>query len=60
MRRNNSTPTPTTHAHTTREPWLRPSPLPTVGLDPAIWSRRVQQRALWQLMEAWHAGRRFH
>ena len=43
-----------------RTHWLAPVPLPAVGLDPAIWSRRVHQVELWRLIEAWNSGRRLH
>jgi hypothetical protein len=38
-----------------------PTPvMPTVGLDPALWSERVRQVAMWRLIEAWNAGQRLH
>jgi hypothetical protein len=40
--------------------WMPNQPLPPVGLDPAIWSQRVRQVALWRLLETWDSGRRLH
>jgi hypothetical protein len=40
--------------------WMPTPAVPPVGLDPAIWSERVRQVAIWQLIETWNAGRRLH
>lgn len=60
MRRNTTRPAPATQTRNERTNWLAPVPLPTVGLDPAVWSRRVRQVELWRLIEAWNSGRRLH
>jgi hypothetical protein len=60
MRRTTNPTTPAQPSRANRGSWLQPAALPAVGLDPAIWSRRVHQLELWRLMEAWHAGRRVH
>lgn len=60
MRRTQQDPSPSSALDRPRGSWLQPAALPTVGLDPRIWSQRIQQVALWRLIEAWHAGRRIH
>jgi hypothetical protein len=40
--------------------WMPTPVVPTVGLDPAIWSQRVRQIAVWRLIETWNAGQRLH
>ena len=40
--------------------WIPASKVPQVGLDPAVWSQRVHQVALWKLLDAWNTGRRLH
>jgi len=68
MRRNRLEPTTVVEPQLAEVTETRPAPrrwmpfntLPDVGLDPAIWSQRVHQVALWKLLEAWNAGRRLH
>jgi hypothetical protein len=40
--------------------WIPATAAPAVGLDPAIWSERVRQLAMWRLIETWNAGQRLH
>jgi hypothetical protein len=40
--------------------WIPTPVVPAVGLDPAVWSERVRQVAIWRLIETWHAGQRLH
>ena len=43
-----------------RASWIPKTPYPVIGIDPAIWSQRTQQVALWRLIESWNRGRRLH
>ena len=60
MRRTTPSPAPGAAADRAGQSWLSPTPVPTVGLDPHVWTCRVRQAALWRLIENWHAGRRPH
>lgn len=60
MRRTTPSPSPGPAADRAGQSWLKPTPMPRVGLDPRVWTNRVQQVALWRLIEAWHAGQRLH
>lgn len=43
-----------------RESWLPRANTPVIGIDPATWSQRSQQIALWTLIEHWNRGKRLH
>jgi hypothetical protein len=60
MRRNRLELQPVTETRTARQRWLPAQAVPTVGLDPAIWTQRVRQIAVWRLIETWNAGQRLH
>ena len=61
MRRNRLELQLVTEARPAKQRWIPAQVVPTVGLDPAIWSERVRQVALWRLIETWNAaGQRLH
>ena len=43
-----------------RGSWIPRTLTPVIGIDPAVWSQRKQQVALWRLIESWNRGRRLH
>ena len=60
MRRNRLELQPVPETRPARQRWIPTPAVPTVGLDPAIWTERVRQIAVWRLIEAWNAGQRLH